>query len=241
MEKQIQDIIFNQDNITWQSLLMDLVKQEGMDPWDIDVSELANSYIKTVKKLKQANLGISGKVVLASALLLKVKSKRLIGDDMDNLDNLFKKSQDDPMLIGEFDDVDLLNPMLDQALGQFFDEPRLTPRTPQPRKRKVSVFDLVEALEKAMNLRRRRVTRDLPGLRHKLEVPEALDVGDIIVSVYRDIKEFYKKTGKRELKFSDLIKGDDKSTKVFTFIPLLHLHNERRLDLDQKEYLGEID
>ena len=35
-------------------------------------------------------------------------------------------------------------------------KPQIYPRTPQPRKRKVSVFDLVQALEKALEVENRR-------------------------------------------------------------------------------------
>lgn len=233
LEKQIQEILIKGD-ITWQSLLMDLVKQEGMDPWDVDVSKLANSYIQTVRKLKEANLGVSGKFVLASALLLKVKSKRLIGEDLDNLDALFRRTEEEAILAGDFEDINLLQPLFEGG-----EEPRLNPRTPQPRKRKVSVFDLVEALEKAMNTRKRRIERTLPGLRHKITLPESTDISEIIVSVYRDIKDYFK-SGKNKLTFKELARAEDRETRMFTFIPLLHLHNERRIDLNQEAHLGEI-
>jgi len=236
LEQQIQEILIKGD-ITWQSLLMDLVKQEGMNPWDVDVSKLANSYVQSVRKLKEMNLGVSGKFVLASALLLKVKSKRLLGKDLDELDALFKKTEDEALLLGDFDeDINLLQPLFE---GVEYEDTKLKPRTPQPRKRKVSIFDLVEALEKAMNTRKNRIARNIPGLRHKIELPETTDISEIIISVYRNIKDYFK-DGKKDLTFTNLVKGDDKKVKVFTFIPLLHLHNERRVNLAQEQHLGEI-
>ena len=33
------------DEITWQTIIFDLVKSEQMDPWDIDISLLTQKYI----------------------------------------------------------------------------------------------------------------------------------------------------------------------------------------------------
>ena len=237
MEEQIYKLIFDEDEITWQSLLMDLVRQEGMDPWDIDISKLAKSYLDSVRKMKVANLKISGKVVLASALLLKVKSKRLVGQEMEQLDRLFQQTQEQAAYAEDYDDVNLLEPMFAQ---EDSDTP-LYPKTPQPRKRKVSVFDLVEALEKAMDVRKRRVVRALPSAQRKLVFPDSMDISEVIVGVYNQIKDYFKKNGKKALTFSQLLPSKDKESKVFTFIPLLHLSNERRVNLNQQEHFGEIE
>ena len=237
MEKQIYSLIFNEDEISWQSLLMELVRSEGLDPWDLDVSKLANSYIKTVKKLKEANLNVSGKVILASAMLLKVKSKKLVGEELERLDQLFRQTEEQAEYLEDLEDINLLEPMLN---GQQQEENPLYPKTPQPRKRKVSVFDLVEAMEKAMDVRKRRVTSRMPYARKKIEIPSSVDVSEIIVKVYKDIIKFFKK-GKGKVTFNQLLPANDKESKVFTFVPLLHLSNERRINLNQKEHFGEIE
>ena len=236
MEKQIYSLIFNEDEISWQTLLMELVRTEGLDPWDLDVSKLANSYIKTVKKLKQANLNVSGKVILASAMLLKVKSKKLVGEELDKLDQLFKQTEEQAEYLEDLEDVNLLEPMLNREK----EENPLYPKTPQPRKRKVSVFDLVEAMEKAMDVRKRRVTSRMPYARKKIEIPSSVDVSEVIVKVYKDILKFFKK-GKGKVTINQLLPAQDKESKVFTFVPLLHLSNERRINLNQKEHFGEIE
>ena len=79
----ILDLLTEKDEVTWQSMIYDLVRTEQMDPWDIDVSKLTKVYIETLKKLQQINFRITGKVVLAAALLLKIKSSRLVGRDIE--------------------------------------------------------------------------------------------------------------------------------------------------------------
>lgn len=237
MEEQVYKLIFDENEITWQSLLMELVRQEGMDPWDIDISKLARSYVDQVRKMKLANLKISGKVVLASALLLKVKSKRLVGHEMEQLDRLFQQTQEQAEYMDDYDDVNLLEPLFAQQES----ENPIYPKTPQPRKRKVSVFDLVEAMEKAMNVRKRRIAHALPAAQRKLQLPDAIDISEVIVGVYNQIKDYFKKNGKKALTFTQLLPSDDKESKVYTFIPLLHLSNERRVNLNQDRQFGEIE
>ena len=87
MQDKIYKMITDQDDVSWQTVLYDLVKTEQMNPWDLDISLMTQKYIETVKQMKEANLKISGKVVLASAILLKIKSKRMIGEDMTAMDN----------------------------------------------------------------------------------------------------------------------------------------------------------
>jgi len=94
MHNEIYEMLVNKDEITWQTLIYDLVRSDQMNPWDIDISLLAKNYIETVKKLKEANFLISGKVLLAAALLLKIKSERLIEEDFANFDALLYPSEE---------------------------------------------------------------------------------------------------------------------------------------------------
>tara|TARA_B100000315_G_scaffold259880_1_gene317826 strand:+ start:1352 stop:1498 length:147 start_codon:yes stop_codon:yes gene_type:complete len=34
----------DEDEVTWQTILYNLVKKEGMDPWDVNVSQLAQNF-----------------------------------------------------------------------------------------------------------------------------------------------------------------------------------------------------
>ena len=44
----------------------------------------------------------------------------------------------------------------------------------------------------------------------------------------------------KSLTFSKLIPSDSKEDKVYTFIPLLHLENQRKIDMKQFRHFGEI-
>ena len=63
----------------------------------------------------------------------------------------------------------------------------------------------------------------------------------VIKQVYKKILDFFS-TGEKNIKFSQLI--DEKSTKsdkIHTFTPLLHLTNDRKIDLYQEVAFGDIE
>ena len=87
-QDKILTLLMQKDEITWQTILFDLIKSGEIDPWDIDISILSHKYLETVRKMQEANLFISGKGILASAILLKIKSDRLVTEGIGMLDNL---------------------------------------------------------------------------------------------------------------------------------------------------------
>ncbi|USN45564.1 MAG: segregation/condensation protein A [Candidatus Woesearchaeota archaeon] len=228
-EDKIFDLLFNKDEVTWQTIIYELVKTNEMDPWDIDVVSLSKRFLDTIFKLEQANFRISGKLVLAAALLLKIKSEKLMTEGFASFDELLYGT-DDELLEGE----DYFDENIER-LKQFKGLP-LMPKTPQPRKRKVSVYDLVKALERALEgeAKRQRVylsqkkTYDVPKRKY--------DMNELILKTFERVKQ----AKLPSIAFADLVPDETKEAKIYTFVPLLHLDNQRKIDLMQKTHLGDI-
>lgn len=227
MEQKIFDIIFKGDEVTWQSLILDLVRVQNMDPWDIDVSKLSQEFIGMLKKMQELDLRISGKVVLAAAILLKMKSNYLMERDIMNFDKLMHPEEysedalyEEPKRL----DIDL-------------SKVRLIPRTPQPRKRKVSIYELVEALKLALEVKNRR-RQILDSI--QIPLPEKkVDISIIIEQLYKNIEKILDIEG--TMTFSQLIPTNKKEDILNAFIPILHLSNQQKIDLYQQEHFGEIE
>jgi len=231
MHNELYDILMNRDEITWQTLIYDLIKSERMDPWDVDISLLTKRYLETLRLLKEANFLISGKVLLAAAILLKIKSDKLVDEDFADFDALLYPS-------------DNLNEdeLYAQPSKQYLDHehPKLTIRTPLARKRKVNINDLIFALQKALEVDQRKTLRKLREKEINVHVPEKkIDISHLIKTVYEKIVNFFK-FKKEILTFDKLIQSDKKEDKIFTFIPLLHLDNQEKINLIQEEPFGEI-
>lgn len=82
MHDKIIDILFDQQDVTWQNMIFEAVKKEEMDPWDVDISALAKRFLDMVKQLKEMDFKVSGKIILAAAILLRLKSNKLLTDDL---------------------------------------------------------------------------------------------------------------------------------------------------------------
>ena len=238
MEDRIMQIVLGKESneVTWRSMIYELVKSEQMDPWDVDISVLSKRYVQMLKKLKDLDFRVSGKMVLAAAILLKMKSSLLVGEEMAELDRLMTPQDEESSYEGFYEELDRGY----AGQGSEAYEP-LLPRTPQPRKRKVSIYDLVISLQKALEVRDRRVVRNMP--RGTIEVPHRkIDMGKLISEVYSKIIGMFNPQSK--LTFTQLLPPDaNKEAKILTFVPLLHLANVdyRKLDLLQQEQFGEIE
>jgi len=233
LHEKIYSLLMKENEITWQSIIYDLVRSEEMDPWDVDVSLLTQKYIETVKELKEANFHLSGKVLLASAMLLKIKSKKLVEDDI---------SQFDSYLFHHDDELEELSEYITSERPKI-QPPPLGIKTPQARKRKISVNDLIFALEKALEVNKRRIIRRNRYMAVKIpEVPEKkVNITDLIGKIFNKIVALFKK--ERRVTFSTLLNQDnpDKREKILTLLPLLHLETQNKIEMEQKVPFGEID
>jgi segregation and condensation protein A len=230
--EKVFQLLFIEDELSWKDMIYALIEQEHMNPWDIDISLLSQKFLETLKKLKELDFRISGKMVLASAVLLKMKSEILIEEDIANFDNMMNGIEENLPL------DDHGQPIYDSS-----GRPQIYPRTPQPRKRKVSVFDLVQALEKALEVENRR-RKSKPNMKKiVLKLPEKrFDLGKSMEQVYGKVETHYKakKNKGKALTFDELVPGESKQDKVLTFIPLLHLDNLRKVDVEQEKHFEKI-
>ena len=231
MQDRIFHMLMQENEITWQSIIYDLVRTEEMNPWDIDISILSSKYLEIIRNLKKMNFAISGKVILASAILLKLKSKKLIEEDLARFNEIINPSNEDINLLEDDE--------------EFYEENRLLliPKTPQPRRRRISVEDLVSALERALNVNTRRSIRDFMDYSpaKTVEIPKKkIDINQLIKDIYGRLVNFFS-IGNKRLTFKEFVNSDRKEDIIMTFLPLLHLDNERRINLEQEKPFGEIE
>ena len=232
MQDRIFEMLLKEDEITWQTILYELVKTEEINPWDIDISLLSRKYLETVKKLQEMNFSVSGKVILASAILLKMKSQRLVEEDIVRFESILNPPEED--FIPEGLDSESLDALEKNKIV-------VIPKMPQPRRRKVSLNDLIFALQKALRVDQRRVIRR----EYTLDVPPVVppekkaNINDLIDNIYNKIVNVFKI--EKRLTFERLVQSDRREDKIAAFVPLLHLDHQRRIDLVQEEHFGEIE
>ena len=55
---KILEMLTQKDEITWQTIIQDLVKSDEMDPWDVNISQLTKKYISTIKHLEKLDFRV---------------------------------------------------------------------------------------------------------------------------------------------------------------------------------------
>ncbi|MEW6062756.1 MAG: ScpA family protein [Nanoarchaeota archaeon] len=232
MQDMLYNMLVEKNEVTWQSLIYELVRTGQMDPWDIDIVLLSRRYLKALREMKEANFFISGKVILAAAILLKIKSNKLLTEHIAGFDaQLFST--------GETEELSNFNEEMERI--KLLENPRLTIKTPLARRKKVGLKDLMDALQKALEVDKKRTLRRLREIETtaNLKIPEKkIDITELIKEVYSKIKLFF--TKQKELTFTQLVSSDRREDKIYTFLPLLHLDSQQKIILSQSKHFGEI-
>jgi segregation and condensation protein A len=235
-QNQIYDVITSRKP-DWQEILYDLINTDQLDPWDIDIVLLTHKYFQKILELEEHDFYISSKVLLAAALLLRIKSEFLLNRHIRSIDEiLFGKKEDKKQAIErmEIDENEL---------------PILMLKTPLPRLKKITLLELTEALERAINTESRRIKKEviLKKAKRMSEVDfptfKKIDLKDRIKEFYaRTLSLIKKEQGKQnacKVGYSHLV-GKEREERVACFLPMLHLSNTKKLWLEQETHLDEI-
>jgi len=86
-QEQIHSLLFSRE-IGWQEIIYDLINTEQLDPWDINIVLLTERYFKKIQELEEADFFVSGKVLLAAAFLLRIKSEILLNKYIRSIDEI---------------------------------------------------------------------------------------------------------------------------------------------------------
>ncbi|MBI5804322.1 segregation/condensation protein A [Candidatus Pacearchaeota archaeon] len=226
-QDQIHGLLFG-NQLSWQAIIYDLINTEQLDPWDIDITLLANKYLERIREMEEANLFVSSKVLFAASLLLRIKSEILLNQYIPDLDSILFGKKEGKRYVQERIE-------LDEEI------PELVPRTPMPRFKKVTLQELMSALSKAVKTENRRIKRVITAKQHEIETAISLpkkriNIRDKIKEVYRKLVDVFSKREER-ISFSEFTNGEDK---IATFVPLLHLDNQHKVFLEQEKHLEEI-
>ena len=222
-QEQIHDLLFS-EQLSWQAIIYDLINAEQLDPWDIDISFLAQKYLERVHQLEEANFFISSKVLFAASILLRIKSEILLQHDLPGLDAI---------LLGEEEEQ---KHYVQERLELDEDIPELVVRTPLPRFRKVTLDELMRALSNAIITENRRIKSIVTARQQEYETAQALpkhriNIQDKLREVHARLQGIFSNREER-LAFSEFA-GQTSEERIATFIPLLHLDHQHQVWLEQ--------
>lgn len=134
-------------------LLLQMAKTGQIDPWNIDICQVADEYLKAVSELKQSDLKITGKTLLTLAILLRMKSDGLAGINYLDPPEEFIDELEPDFLEEDAVQRKLRIKSLDEVLIR-------RTSTKQHRIRTVTLNDLIRELKKYEILEQQRSLRD---------------------------------------------------------------------------------
>lgn len=219
-EKEILDFTKNEPD--WEKTLNWIISEEGIDPWDVDLVELANAFSSFVEKWKRFNFTIPARVIIVMAILLRVKVELLMWED---------KGKEEKSV--EIEEIDI----------DVSDIPKL--EAPKKRKpvRKVTAKELVKAFKKAFETKERRKKRK-SGTRKRVErampIEEEEAIEKRIENLFDRINGILEQMKEGKATFSSILPQWTKKEVVKNFFPLLRLNQEGRIRARQDEYFDKI-
>jgi segregation and condensation protein A len=216
--------------LSWQQIIYDLIQSEQLDPWDIDIGILTKRYLEKISELEEANFFVSSRILLAAAILLRIKSEILLKYYIKSLDEILfgkEEKKEKPPLNIDLDDVN-----------------ELVPRTPLPRMKKVTLQELMAALNRAIMTEHRRIKREI-YTKHAVSRFEAFlpkrktNVRLKIREIYQKIIRFFSKDQDNKMTYS-LLTNNSKEERLSSFMPILHLDSQDKIMLEQLNHFDEI-
>ncbi|MBI1978848.1 MAG: segregation/condensation protein A [Candidatus Aenigmarchaeota archaeon] len=210
---------------SWEDVIYYIVSLEQLNPWDVNLVKLTESFIKFIKNIEDLDFRIPAKVVFVATILLRLKADYLsiFEEEEDSVEEMLK--EDKPFAeLG-----------IDPNLVQLGYPMRRAP------KRQVTLEELIVALRKALAVRERKEER-VKVARRQLDVVSVAEEDMTIKTekMLKEIEELMQKLHRDKIEFTQIVKEWKKDKVIEKFVPLLHLETDGKLVGEQEDFFKEI-
>ncbi len=213
------DIVNFVSDATWKDLLIDLVRRNKFDPWDVDIAVIVEKYVEAVKSLRIMDLRVPANIILAASVLLRLKSEMLKVGDVETQ----MEVEDGQQILRPEIQVDSLSFRLRPAL-----------------RRRVTLDELISALDDAMKIKDTRSSSHAAKTQVQLPVmARGIDIEEEMERVYGHVSSHADREGMTTFSYLlGVVELDDVLLQLF--IPLLFLANKGRIALVQERFFDEV-
>ena len=206
-----------------------MAKKGEIDPWNVDVIELADKFLKRLEEAQRLDLRVSGRVLLYAAILVRMKAEVITAESLGCEEEVIP------------DEVDFEDFQFEEVEDEEVVEVLITPR--KRVRRFTHLKDLIQELKMAEEVEKRRLRRKKfevkPSLDETLKIPHEESLEDTIAMVENILNKLFK--GKETLYFSEIIKGMNIDGIVSYYLSILHLAFRKKIEVYQKELYEEIE
>ncbi len=216
LEENLEEFV---SNATWRELLLELVQTNKLDPWNIDLIKVVDGYVTIVKKMKVMDLHVPANIILAASILLRMKSDTL---------KVFDIEEPQP----EAEEV--------AAPRVLPDVPALVPRMRLQPNKKITLMELMSALDEVMKMKEQRqmlVQEESTPIQFFIDKE---DIDEKIEHTFTMVKAHMDKTGLTTFAYLANKYNHAESILIDLFIPLLFLAHRQRIIIMQEKFFDEI-
>lgn len=203
-------------------ILVNLANNGEIDPWNINIVELTDKFLKRVDELEKRDLRVSGRTLLYASILLRMKSNVLV-------------------------EVEEPPEEIDDSTDNFEISDYPIPSMPLRRysKRPVTLEELLTELKKAEVFEKKRLNRVenkkeeiRSTLDDVLSIAHEEDIESRIGKMRCILNELLEK--QKSIKFSELSSTLDRAGMVMAYLAILFLATKKEIWIEQEEIFGEL-
>lgn len=212
----------------WVRIIKESIEQKEIDPWNINISEITDQYLGTIKELRKFDIRLSADVVLIAGILLRLKSQVLYGE----CENAFKAEEPE-----EYNDDDYRDEDYSEVEEE---EPKPKEKQKEPKVENMTLDGLISTLKTELKKikdtkprKKREVVRPTELYSLVEEMIEEDDISDLMEFMVLELK----KSGG---KFVFQSKYKTREELIKNFLPALYLANDGKIDLDQETLFEEL-
>lgn len=204
---------------TWKQVLLDLILSERLDPWNIDIIKITNGFLLKVKEMRKLELFVPANMILASAILLRYKSEVLRFHEQNVAEDLLA-NEEEAIEKPQIEELKLLS--------------RIPPKRP------ITISELLGELDKVLKYEEEKGKIEKGKIEAIMNLKiEGKDIEKQMQEVYDLILK--QMNGGEHVLFSNLIsENEERKEVIYTLLSLLHLTQENKIGIEQKELFGEI-
>ncbi|MEM3361987.1 MAG: segregation/condensation protein A [Candidatus Anstonellaceae archaeon] len=202
---------------SWREMLYDMIYEEEIDPWDIDLEKITSAYIEKIKKIKYLDLHVPANIILAAAILLRIKTSRIL----------------------EYEQQTTLEDFVDTLSYEQIQAIELKGRIPP--KGRITIEELMRAIDEVMKkvAKKQETKKELEKFLPLIEIKiNEFKVDQEMEKIYEKIKKMADAYGL--VMFSALLENKTKKDVIYTLIPLLFLAQKEKITISQETFFGDI-
>ncbi|MFO7968043.1 MAG: segregation/condensation protein A [Archaeoglobaceae archaeon] len=241
-------------------MLVELARRGDVDPWNVDVIDVADKFLSELERAKKLDLRISGRVLLFTAILVRMKAEILTNEAIVHEEQQEEEEQIETEMEAEivpdeidFDAFNEPEPEPDDfdeelmSLEQEVQKDEVLDTLLKPRKkakRFTTLKDLIHELQMAEDVEKKRKKRkrqkkgeEPEATRQTLGTPHEENLEETIAKVEEELKYLFNR--KTMLYFSEVVRGMGTEEKISYYLSILHLAYRKKVEVYQKELYEE--